>query len=741
MVVDRATPDSDAATRLSDSDATLASSGQIAAQTVASFPSQEWVPDCPGYAILRRLGAGGMGQVFLARDETLHRLGAIKTVRPDLVHVPGFVKRFLREARAMARLHHTHVLSVYTAGTVADGTPYLVMEFADGGTLGERTGEPQPEAQVRRWVAEAARGLAAVHRAGLVHRDIKPANIMLNGEGVAKIGDLGLVHHLEGGGLDLSRSFSGVVGTPFYMSPEQIAQQLLDGRSDLFALGCTAFALLAGRVPFEGGNLIEVGHQILHAPLPDITSLREDLPGDWSAILAACTAKDPAQRFADGDELARALGGERVGPLAQAIASPRARAARRRPVERPAVKPSRWPLLAAGLGMTGLLIAGAWYVTKGTAAPIEERPAAGPSAMVVDADAKLPPGPTRGGIRLEVDEPVVPPEQVPVVSPLRPAVETTGEIQPTPTVVDRATLTMGPSEPEAPPAWASGMERDEAGWLARLSLAGLEQEMRWIPPGSFKMGSPVDEAQRDADETRHRVTLTSGFWLAATECRQEFWQAVMGANPSKRTGPSLPVENVSYEQVEDFLARAAELQPQADFGLPTEAQWEYACRAGTTTAYHFGDDTASLVRYGNVAPELVGWATDGPNPPNKAQWPADWKDLQMAWSRVVDPDGFAETTAPVASFLPNSWGLYDMHGNVWEWTATAWDDRPVDNDIDPAASRARRQVRRGGSWFFLPAHARSAQRTEQASGKRYEVTGFRFLIRAEPPARAVGDGF
>ncbi len=262
-----------------------------------------------------------------------------------------------------------------------------------------------------------------------------------------------------------------------------------------------------------------------------------------------------------------------------------------------------------------------------------------------------------------------------------------------------------------PPTWASEWEEDaEWGLAATLNLNGVRQTFRWIQPGTFLMGSPEDERQRNAErETQHEVTLTRGYWLADTACTQALWQAVMGDNPSEfkddPANPANPVERVSWDDVQTFLDRLNELVPGLVADLPSEAQWENACRAGTTTPFSFGD---------NITPAQVNYNGEFPY--------ADGKKGQ-----------FRERTVPVKSLPPNPWGLYEMHGNVWEWCADWFGNYPQGPQIDPSGPpEGVGRVLRGGSWFSFGRYCRAADRGRRVPGYRDDSIGFRLAPGQRP---------
>lgn len=221
---------------------------------------------------------------------------------------------------------------------------------------------------------------------------------------------------------------------------------------------------------------------------------------------------------------------------------------------------------------------------------------------------------------------------------------------------------------------------------------GTTLELGRIEPGEFQMGS--NDGNSDESPV-HGVKLTGGFWIGIHEVTQAQWERVMGENPSFFTGPTRPVENVSWNDCQRFLkklnrALAGQLPEGTEARLPTEAEWVYACRAGTRTMFWFGDDPAELMKYGNFADA------------------AETNDL--AWRSTEWRDGFSGT-APVGSFPPNPWGLHDMHGNVWEWCSDWFGPYPSNAVVDPVGPKdGRRRVIRGGGWGVTAEDCRSSNR-------------------------------
>jgi len=253
--------------------------------------------------------------------------------------------------------------------------------------------------------------------------------------------------------------------------------------------------------------------------------------------------------------------------------------------------------------------------------------------------------------------------------------------------------------PAQPPVEQPSAEQEqkegEAGYRMTLTINDIEYPFRWCPPGTFTMGSPASEGGRLGNETQRQVTLSRGFWMLETEVTQAMWEGVMSTNPSCFKGAKLPVETVSWNVCQEYIHELNGLGVAPAgyrFSLPTEAQWEYACRAGTATAFHFGDTL----------------------------------DREQAHFATV-------RTTNVGSYPANDWGLHDMHGNVCEWCLDWYDNYPLGSATDPVgASSGTDKVFRGGGWFNDAGSSRSAFRRSREPSVRNNSYGIRLsLVRAE----------
>ncbi|MGE5243875.1 MAG: serine/threonine-protein kinase, partial [Betaproteobacteria bacterium] len=386
--------------------------------------------------IITELGAGGMGEVYRARDTKLGREVALKILPPAFVGDPERLARFEREAKTLAALNHPHIAQIYGLEE-SRGIRFLVMELVDGETLAARIAKgPLPIDEALAWAGQIAEALEAAHEKGIVHRDLKPANIMLTTEGVPKVLDFGLARQSEATASSTAISPDSptltspavhsptipgaIMGTAGYMSPEQARGRQVDKRSDIFSFGCVLYELLTGAKPFAGDTIADVLGATLHKDL-DLSLLPAATPPNVRRVLARCLAKDKRQRLHD------------IADARIELQTPEPAA-----IEQP--DPGRRSLIPLVVGAVLLAAAGAgaaWLAKPGAAAPAARPPA--PPPVVHDAEILLPAGPRRG-----------------------PA------FQPGVAISDDGTMIVFPVNPEPPIDADSGIDR--AGWAASTGL-------------------------------------------------------------------------------------------------------------------------------------------------------------------------------------------------------------------------------------------------------------------------------
>ena len=717
-----------------------------------------------GFEILERVGKGGMGTVFKARQVSMDRIVALKVLPPKRAKDDAYVQRFIREARSAARLTHNNIVQAIEVGR--DG-PYhfFAMEFVDGPTIRDLI-EQEGRLDERRAldiVKPVAHALERAHREGIVHRDIKPDNIMIGSDGVVKLADLGLARSSE---KPSTLTIEGeALGTPYYMSPEQVRGEVeLDTRADIYALGATLFHMVTGQAPFQGPNAGAIMAKHITEPVPSARATCPVVSPACSQLIEYMLAKDRDDRPSTPTDLLvaidDALAGRvhlrskrrRRGPKRDATGHSSAEGAggASLPRVRRRSRAARW--VFASIAVLILAIVLVWLVRPGGQAPVTQ-PRASTDATVVaerqraeaaarkqredaarqaweqlaryaratldenrakrlltladDFDARHGKTELYGTVRHELAQ-------------LRTRARTAAQPKLTrpsqPPIPDSLVYTKWPFDEaeakrrqnETAKALGVPVERD-------IDIGnGVKMTMVLIPAGEFLMGSaPTTSPQqlekifgKDqwADYSRefpqHHVKISKPFWLGKTEVTQAQWEAVMGENPSKFKGkPQNPVEQVSRHDCQGFLQKLSAKSGKA-FRLPTEAEWEYACRAGTVSEFYFGDSQSALA--------------------------------QHAWFS----GNSGRTTHPVGQTKPNAWGLHDMGGNLWEWCEDWYGPYKWAGDVDPRGpADGRNRVLRGGSWRDSPRYCRSAYRRCLDPSSRYHYHGLGFRVRVVPGPR------
>ena len=634
------------------------------------------------YEVLEFVGKGAMGLVFKALDDELQRIVAVKVLAPELATSAVSRNRFIREARAAAAVAYEHVVTIH-AVEGQSVPPYLVMQLISGISLQDRISSSGQLSvlEITRIASQTAMGLAAAHKQGLVHRDIKPANILLeNGVERVKITDFGLARASD----DAQITQTGVIaGTPQYMSPEQAMGQPLDGRSDLFSLGSVLYTMCTGRPAFRAESALAVLKRVCEdAPRP-IREVNPEIPQWLAEIVGKLLEKKPENRFQSAREVADLLSEHlaelqypsgRVIPAVQRGLSDSASAAFGKTSAR-----RRWIAIAAGSATLVAVVVWSW-------------------------------------------KPFKIPEHV---------------LQPTQTAGAKPRTDAPPSA--VTPFTAEQAKTHQETWAKYLDLPveftnGVGMNLRLLPPGEFLMGSTQAEVdqllaeltEQDVGEfekfvaarstPQHLVRITEPYYLGRSEVTmaqyRRFVEAAKYVSSSKRAGSASfdwqdfrgdsdelkqPVVGVSWEDATEYC-KWLSLHEQQTYELPTEAQWEYACRAGTTGLWSHGDDPGALADYA-----VVGMNTPRP--------------------------------AAIETRRSNQFGLFDMHGNVDEWCRD-WHlqafyqrgavSNPVNSDTpaDPASGR----VARGGSWNAQPWWSRSATRTYDSPRSPAMAKGFRVAV-------------
>jgi formylglycine-generating enzyme required for sulfatase activity/serine/threonine protein kinase len=686
------------------------------------------------YELLQKLGEGGMGTVWKALHLRLKRHVAIKLLREARLRDFDARARFQREMEAVGRLDHMHLVRAHDAGEL-EGRHFLAMEFLDGTDLSKvvRSHGPLQIADACEVVRQAAIGLQHAHENGLVHRDVKPSNLMLTQNGTVKVLDLGLARLLDAGRPTGDLTDEGkIVGSGNFIAPEQIVDtRTADARADVYSLGCTLYFLLAGKAPFSGPEFDTIGKKLLahsHRPFPSIRKQRSGVPEALSNLLIRMVAKDPTKRIQTAQSVVEAIGqfctGNNLKRLATGELGNRSHFPEVQPIS--SRRHGRLWLILPGTAFLALI---AWnsqmllMVVRGEG----QLTVTGDQGKIVLTRKKtaelitLEPA-QRDGFRVGAGEYDVRFADDPISAIPQPSriIISTGQR----TVVklrrdSSALLSLNSS---------SDFKKTEAPvdpLRPKEIVNSIGTRLRLIPAGEFVMGSPGTEQGRDPSEgPQHNVRITRPFYIGAFEVTQAEYELVTGRNPSRfqdaveiaptlhdASTKKLPVESVRWPDAVEFCEKLslmdAERKAGHDYRLPTEAEWEYACRAKSATVFHFGD---------TLSPGQANFNTKFPY-------------------GAAAPSTKIGCPKAVCSFQPNAWGLYDMHGNVWEWCHDWFDEDHYHHALknDPQGPKTgMHHVLRGGGWGVRGDWCRSARRTtgEMVPQLFYSI-GFRVVCEVK----------
>jgi formylglycine-generating enzyme required for sulfatase activity len=656
----------------------------------------------PQYEVVKELGRGGMGVVYLARNRHMDRLEVLKVMGQEVLAREGARQRFEREIKSAARLNHPNVVAAHSVLPL-EGLLVFAMEYVEGQDLAEvvKARGPLPVANACYYTHQAALGLEHARDKGMVHRDVKPQNLILardRKKHVVKVLDFGLAKATseKGGQCELTGE-GKMLGTPQYIAPEQIDDaSTADTRADIYSLGCTLYYLLSGSPPFAGNSLLAILHAHHSKEAVALNEVRPEVPEGLAAVVRKMMAKDPAQRYQTPGEVAQALvpfikagakpaavagqppaAGARSADVWKQLAAPAAAA----PAAEPAPRRRRptGVLVAVSLaGLAAAVLAGVvvfWQTPQGMVKIESDDPAVaivfdktGPTVQGAGKEP-IPLGVGEHGVYIKLGDLEFETEKFELkkgatvtlrVELLKDKILATADGR----VIGAKVLPPIPTPPPKPGEWPP-----------KTFTNSLGMEFVLVPKGKSWLGGT---AGHPGDK---EVTIARDFYLGKYEVTQEEWEKLTELTPSyfSRAGGGkdavkdiadaelkrFPVEQVSWDDAQVFLERLNKQEKDAGwvYRLPKGVEWEYACRGGPLSHklesaydYYFDNPTNHLL------PEQLNFAL------------GHLKGLQR--------------TCKVGSYQPNRLGLYDMHGNVWEWC----------DDAEKGADGALNRMERGGSW-------------------------------------------
>ena len=624
------------------------------------------------YQIKRLLGEGGMGSVFQAYDPALGRDVAIKIIRVDQQSHPKLIQRFSVEANALAQLSHPNIIGILDYGEYNE-MPYLVMDYISGSTLSARAKNPMPWQEAAALLLPIARALAFAHARGIIHRDIKPANILLDQNNNPMLSDFGLAK-LLGREITLDLTNTGaVIGTPEYIAPEQARGKEIDGRADMYALGCVFYRLITGHIPYEADTPIGMLLKHVSASIPNPRHLVKSLPVYVENVIIKSMAKDPESRYADMEAFSRvleqlALGNSKVNTLPPP------------PKNKLRTLLKRITPLALILLLLTIIVT-LWqpdFVSKyfsPSAAPViseitrikttKEQPTH-PLLTQTNSASRIP-------VKnlLLTDTPAeTSDKQIPTPSETIPAQNTPpGEMTNTPTVLSHF----------------DGMV------------------MLFVPQGSFLMGSAPSDPDAASNEKPQHTLNMAGFWIDRIEITNAMYALCVKETICKTPASlasishadyfnnnqyaNFPVINVTWVEADTYCKWAGRR-------LPTEAEWEKAAR---------GED-GRLFPWGNEMPDN-----------NRLNFNIQSGDAQAAGSY---PEG------------ASLYGAVDMAGNVWEWTADIYHPNYLSGQSQEnnGSQKGNYRVIRGGSFYEPASSVRVAARQASDPYIGLPRVGFRCAV-------------
>ncbi|OUW82037.1 MAG: hypothetical protein CBD74_07595 [Saprospirales bacterium TMED214] len=648
-------------------------------------------PVVENYAIQDEIGQGGMAVVYLAEQvKPFQRKVALKIQRTNQLGSDSF-RRFAAEQRTLAKLNHINIATIYNAGSTSAGNPYVAMEWVDGLPITTFCNNNRLTITERlKLFRGVCDGMEYAHHNSVIHRDLKPANILvaetLQGP-IPKIIDFGIAKNFAENKEDDARITreSQIIGTLQYMSPEQASgdSRVVDFHADIFALGVMLHELLIDEIPlaaeFKAASTLEDSLKCIRETVPrplsvtlktlphadDVaqhrktssSALKKEFTTAVDFIVSRMLEKESCDRYQSIQALKEDLDCYLAGrPIPALQRQEKQRRYRRR-------------YLGWCVG-TLLCFVSCTYTVFSFLVGTRLEEGGGPRKKALSVLSGSDPVGNRMTAVAEMDS-------VAALSGGKKNSSETSDLK----MRSESSKTARSAEAISP-APGEAFETAES----------MGMRFRLLPPGTFEMGRGT---------TEHQVTLTKPFKMGIYEVTQAQYEQVMGENPSSFIGPDHPVEGVSWNKAAEFCHNLSALPAEKAVGnvyrLPTEAEWEYACRAGKETYFSEGDSVSELGEYA-------------------------WYD-----------DNAGDTTHPVGRKKANAWGFYDMRGNVWEWVEDWWDAYPSGPIADPTGPESGKyRIARGGGWNAYAGITNATHRSRFPPSKVRNLYGFRVVLELTP---------
>ena len=663
------------------------------------------------FRVLEVIGSGGMGIVLHAKDALLDRDVAIKVIKTGSED-DRTRARFIQEAKSAARIDHPNVIAVHHVGEHRDSL-YIVMPKLCGESLDEliQRAAPLDETIVLNIAVQIADGLTAMHDHELWHRDVKPANVFIGRETQnVKVLDLGLARWDKANN-EITRS-GVVVGTPRFMSPEQACGDSIDHRTDLFSFGAVVYLMISGQYPYDGNGIADT---LLAVSKAKHVPLRELIPNAnprLVALVERMLQRDPKQRPQSAIEVSKALAAIRDGH--SATSDDRSGVFRKRWLNKYAsITTGVLALcvtvivlcmsLGSGKGTLRLEVPEQEYSTdvKGKEVRIVHLQTGEVTTLSLDlhrTQKLLSEGEYRflvssdSELQFSRDTFIIRPRGTETAKVMWRPSSTAPNSEQSLSEVRNPESPTRPREAIAPFNAVAALEH-QCEWANHLGIPAqfensIGMRFQLVPPGEFTMGTRAERGEPGYNSERpHRVRLSQAYYMAEHPLTQQYWSSVMQTMPWKGQehvfeSPDMAASYLSWRDSFSFTKELS-ISDGLVYRLPTEAEWEWACRAGSQGKYSFGDDPSKVQEY-------------------------SWNDLDRRNEDLSD-----DRPQSVGQKLPNAWGLFDVHGNVWEWCNDWYDSdyynvSPLVDPKGPPTGEKRSQ--RGGSWSSSDSTVRCGNR-------------------------------